>query len=343
MALQYLDAVGIRRDSRFGPVLHSPEPVTTVYSHPWEKVVFWPERDYNIAFALYEAMWMIAGRNDLEPLLRYVKTFGQFSDDGRTLRGAYGKRWRSHFERGTKLGADGRVENPAPFDQIEDIIVRLRLNPDDRRCVLQMWDPQVDLGSYSKDVPCNDTVTFQRGAGGELNMVVFCRSNDILWGAYYANAFHFGFLLEYMAHRIGCPVGTYTQVSVNWHGYLSTLETVKTLPRPAVSGALGNPYSNGGTRVAHLSGDVDRLVSMLLTAADSEDWSGVTTTPEEGWASAAALVLHAHEMYRNGEGLKKFDEPLDSLVHMTNYDWVMAMMAWLRRRRERYFARRIGR
>ena len=54
-ALQLLDREGIRRESRNGPVIQGP-PVATVYMHPWERVLFWPERDANPFFHLYESL-----------------------------------------------------------------------------------------------------------------------------------------------------------------------------------------------------------------------------------------------------------------------------------------------
>ena len=50
-------------------------------------------------------------------------------------------------------------------------------------------------------------------------MTVCCRSNDIIWGAYGANAVHMSMLQEFMAGCIGVPVGRYYQVSDNYHAY----------------------------------------------------------------------------------------------------------------------------
>ena len=69
-----------------------------------------------------------------------------------------------------------------------------------------------------KDVPCNTHAYFDL-RGGALNMTVCNRSNDALWGAYGANAVHFSILLEYMAARIGVPMGVYRQFSNNLHLY----------------------------------------------------------------------------------------------------------------------------
>jgi thymidylate synthase len=325
VGLSYLAHQGQRRASRNGQVLVSSEPVSTVYSHPLEKVVHYRSRDYNVAFVLYEAMWMLRGRNDLAPLTRYVRDFGRFSDDGATLHGAYGRRWRSAFRHGTSSWSE---------DQLSTIVGRLRRDPDDRRCVLQIWDASLDLDSSSKDVPCNDTATFQIGGDGRLDMVVFCRSNDIVWGAYYANAFHFGFLLEYMAHRIGVPVGTYTQVSVNYHAYT---EVTRNLSVPVPYERDLDPYRFGKCSSPVLEGDVDEQVALLLWEADAPD-SGQTHWPRYEWARAAQAVLRAHRMWRELPAPDRFSKPIlhlrsSGLLHL---DWVQAMRSWLQRRYERW-------
>jgi hypothetical protein len=51
----------------------------------------------------------------------------------------------------------------------------------------------------------------------------------MIWGAYGANAVHMSVLLEYMAARIDCAVGTYYQFSNNLHAYVDTLEKVKNI------------------------------------------------------------------------------------------------------------------
>src|SRR5262249_6139538 len=140
-----------------------------------------------------------------------------FSDDGMTLHGAYGHRWLHTPDLSPE-------QLPASLNQLRVIAKTLRENPDDRRCVVEMWNTRNDLGRNGKDLPCNLVLTFQRNFNGALDLTVFCRSNDIIWGAYGANAVHFSMLLEYMALWIGCPIGVYRQVSVNWHGYFNTLQ-----------------------------------------------------------------------------------------------------------------------
>lgn len=217
-ALPWLLANGIEENSRNGKVIVAPDPVMTVYQNPLERVLFSPTRDANPFFHLMESLWMLAGRNDLQFPMYFNKNFANYSDDGKTVHGAYGFRWRTWFY----------------FDQLTAIVEELRNNPKSRRAVLTMWSPEGDLvctdirdGSYgaprtgglqSKDVPCNTHAYFDL-RGEVLNMTVCNRSNDVIWGAYGANAVHFSVLQEYMAAALGVKVGVYRQFSNNFHVY----------------------------------------------------------------------------------------------------------------------------
>lgn len=211
-ALYALGHFGLSEDSRNGGVVVYPHPVITTYTHPRNRVLSGAARDANPFFHLFEAMWMLAGRNDLAFPQTFVSTFSKFSDDGVTLHGAYGYRWREYFG----------------YDQLSEIIQELKANPKTRRAVLSMWDGGAadgevggDLGVASqggKDVPCNTHAYFDT-IGGKLNMTVLCRSNDAILGAYGANVVHFSVLLEYMSLMTEIPMGVYRQFSNNLHVY----------------------------------------------------------------------------------------------------------------------------
>jgi thymidylate synthase len=331
-ALELLHQHGESRSTRNGPVLQAPWPVTTVYQNPTERVLFWPQRDANPFFHLYESLWMLAGREDVEPLTRYAKQMKAFSDDGETLHGAYGRRWRKWFssKNGWLFG-----------DQLGIIIRRLKENPEDRRCVLQMWDAEEDLNSLSKDVPCNTMATFQRGANGELNMTVFCRSNDIVWGAYGANAVHFSMLLEYMALAMDCQVGIYTQVSVNWHGYLSTLKPLDEIPYWQYQH--DDPYSKSEVYPHQMYHgtveEADRRIAELLHRADHGFDSPSEFNDDEPFFSAANVVLTAHHVYKNSPASKRYDDALAVLkTGNQKNDWITAATQWVKRRKVGYEA-----
>lgn len=212
--LRWLNENHTIEGSRNGQVAVATTPVTTAYSRPWERVLFSPMRDANPFFHVMESLWMIAGRRDVAWPALFNSTFGQFSDNAKYFHGAYGWRWRHWF-----VGCD----------QLTEVIRELKNNPQSRRCVIAMWSPNGDLvptdndvegGMVSKDLPCN-THIYLRVNNGELDMTVCNRSNDVIWGAYGANAVHMSFLHEYLAAGIGVDQGMYYQVSNNFHVYLS--------------------------------------------------------------------------------------------------------------------------
>tara|TARA_Y100001937_G_scaffold24699_1_gene35425 strand:- start:8078 stop:9115 length:1038 start_codon:yes stop_codon:yes gene_type:complete len=199
--LDYLDQFGVKLNSRNGTMYEAPCPVTTVYKRPDERVLFWAHRNANPYFHFMEGLWMLNGGKDLQTVEWYAKSMRNYSDDGVSLWGAYGWRWRSFFNR----------------DQLNIIVRILKDNPDDRRAVLQMWSIK-DLNRDGKDVPCNTCIYFKI-RDGLLNMTVSNRSNDVIWGAYGANAVHMSMLQEYMASKIGVGIGVYNQVSDSYHAY----------------------------------------------------------------------------------------------------------------------------
>ena len=93
--IDLLHVENCKSESRNGIVYESTTPVTTVYNRPSERVLFWEERDANPFFHFMEGLWMLEGRNDLKFVYQYNKGMKNYSDDGETLHGAYGWRWRS--------------------------------------------------------------------------------------------------------------------------------------------------------------------------------------------------------------------------------------------------------
>jgi len=201
-ALWWLRVAGVKEDSRNGPVIVAPGPVVTVFKRPWERVLFWPERDANPYFHLMEAMWMLGGRNDVEFISQFSKQIKEYSDDGKIFHGAYGYRWRKLFG----------------HDQLDWAVNHLKADPNSRRCTIGMFSPVHDHFGVTKDIPCNLMVTFDL-RNSHLNMTVFNRSNDVIWGLYGANAVHFSYLQEYIALRLRVRVGEYRHFSNNFHMY----------------------------------------------------------------------------------------------------------------------------
>jgi thymidylate synthase len=320
LGVNLLRTEGINTASRNGPVLVAPYPVSTVYRRPQERVLFWEKRDANPFLHLYEALWMLQGRNDIQPLGRYAKQMLAYSDDGTTQHGAYGFRWRNHFN----------------YDQLRNVANQLMETPFSRRAVVQMWDANVDGVGPGKDFPCNMMITFQiNPKTNNLDMVVFNRSNDIVWGAYGANAVHFSVLLEYMAAMIGVFPGLYTQVSVNYHGYITTLDKVLNLYRRSVDlvpEKIPNPYRDMNIRVLSMfSGeelqDWDKDLHRMMDYLDG----GMEPPPSDiPFIQMAGQMLRAHAIWK-AEGLQAAWQVLDTLD--SSIDWVLAAYEWLSRRK----------
>lgn len=329
--LDLLRCGGHRRDSRNGPVWKMDAPVTTCYVNPHHRVMTWPARDANPFFHLFESLWMLAGRNDVEPLRWYVRRMEEFSDDGETFHGAYGHRWRHAFD----------------FDQLEVIIRNLEDNPDDRRCVLGMFDPRIDLRPemdmatggrvVKRDIPCNLVVKFSRGPSGRLNMTVFCRSNDIVWGAYGANAVHFSILQEYVAAGIGCEVGRYWQVSDDWHGYDKVVEPLFSRSSEAPQHDL---YEETATRqwrplVSSFEDWNADLLEFMEGATAPEDDVMLHTYRDPFFSEVAAPMHAAYGMHK--ERMYALADRLMDEVRAP--DWQRAGREWLARRRQRWESR----
>jgi hypothetical protein len=308
LGLNDLKAVGVDRDSRNGPVTLFSEPVTTVYRQPKERVLFYPERDANPFFHLMESLWMLAGRNDVEWISRFSSNIASYSDDGVTFHGAYGYRWRQQF--------DG-------IDQIATIAQLLKQNPDDRRTVMQMWSAELDLGKAGKDFPCNLTVTFRINPYGSLDMTVFNRSNDMIWGAYGANAVHFSMLQEVMAAWVGVPVGRYWQISTNFHGYHATLEKHKSLLDLSPGFDL---YSLG------------EVMPYPVVNVPIENWfqdlfmfmeEGPVIGFQDPWFKKVVTPMWQSWMWWKQKNMKHALEDANSIVAT---DWRRACVEWLERR-----------
>ena len=307
LGLRAVNEEGLLRDSRNGPVKVFEYPVTTVYEKPDERVVFYPDRDANPYFHFMEGLWMIAGRNDVEWISRFNASIANYSDDGVTFHGAYGYRWRKHFG----------------IDQLESIAAALKANPDDRRIVLQMWDPRVDLGFEGKDFPCNTAIKF-RIVDGRLDMTVENRSNDMIWGAYGANAVHFSMLQEYMAAKVGASLGHYWQVSTNFHSYMDTLKKHSAL---LIVDPTDTPYHKGEVTPFPMVQDInvwDRELEMFMQEGD-----GAIGYTEPFFKRVAIPIMQSHRAFKAKDYVTAAGIAIGSCVAK---DWSRAISEYVERR-----------
>ena len=323
VALMHIQKKGVLRPSRAGSVLEYPEPVATTYQQPWECVLMNPDRDANPFFHMFEAMWILAGRDDVAIPAMFLPRIAEYSDNGEHFHGAYGYRLRH------ALG----------MDQIQAVASMLRKDPTTRRAVMQIWDSEADLATDSKDIPCNDMVMF-KVRNGHLQMTVCNRSNDAIWGAYGANAVQFAILHMHVAALAGLPVGSYTQMSDSlhvytdnafWRWYLADVSHRKLPPasRPTLQ-ALN--VLNTAMREAPKCLLFDLEVFFEKAAEDPGSVAaGKTYKNSILFEEILIPMWFAHKAYREGAYMRGFG----MAQQIKAPDWREACSAWIGRRFEK--------
>jgi hypothetical protein len=304
-ALFRLRHIGVTSGSRNGRVLRVPGPVLTEYTRPEERLLFAPVRDANHVFHLMETIWMLAGQNDVEWLLQFNSKFAQYAEEDGIQHGAYGYRWNWHF--GT--------------DQIAKVLDMLSEDVETRRAVIAMWDPRADLGANKKDLPCNTHIYFDVTYGDRLNMTVCCRSNDMIWGAYGANAVHFSMVHELIASELRMRMGSYFQLSNNMHLYTDFGQGSALLADPVTY----DLYS-------------EEILPIVPLLEDNESWLEFTEDCKyllQGHTFPAhtqffrKVVRPLHDAYLLRKEGKSYAAAVEKMPHC---DWKRAFQKWCDRR-----------
>lgn len=328
-AVGYLLSYGKKEKTRVGDALVAQVPITIWYYHPKQHVLTNPFRDANPFFHLIEAMWMLAGRDDGKFLDYYIKNFSKDfgAPDGRIM-DAYGYRW--------KFGLG--------YNQLNVIIDQLRENPSSRQCVLQMWGAgaQDDLMA-DKARPCNLIATF-RVREDRLDMTVFNRSNDLIWGCCGANAVHFPIMQEYVATKLGLRIGGYWQVTTNLHMYELHIDMLK-------NRIIGNRDITIDVNLAHylnigftqygptqdlmeypnvFDNDLEETMAYIdALHLGEEGYSGNIANSFLRETVIPMATAHAHYKKKN------MKEALETVQAVKAQDWQKAGYEWLMRRQQK--------
>lgn len=325
----------IKQQSRNGEVLRIPHPVMVKYANPLDRVLFNPHRDCNHFFHLFEAMWMLAGRNDLLPLHYFVSTFSQFSDDGITLNGAYGYRWRHALEMDTVYDT-GEPQYKYTYDQLDAIIHELRDNPDSRRCVLLMWNVMDDLKKIRSSVDtCCNTHAYFLLTDGKLDMTVCNRSNDMVLGMLGANLVHFSFLQEYIANCVGVPVGNYYQITNNLHVYSWNWD-----PEYWLAGRSKAPLFYPTFERIPLVQDKGRFDEEVKIITDFPEATKLNDPVDLEQCPVKepflAKVVHPANVAFMYHKERQYDKSLSWVDKIDQLDWRIACRQWVKKRRDNW-------
>ena len=189
----------------------------TIIKNPYRRVVGGYNRNINPFFLLAEAMWIFTGRKDVRFLSMFNKNMEKFSDDGKVFHAPYGFRLRHWGVRSEDKFCEENLHAAQGYDQIADAIRIFDNNPNTRQVVLSIWNPDLDLGTKTKDIPCNDII-MMKIRNGKLITTVQNRSNDLHWGLP-TNIFQFSFMTEIISACLGIELGTQTHNSQSLHIY----------------------------------------------------------------------------------------------------------------------------
>jgi thymidylate synthase len=295
---------GVELPSRVSPC-REVHPVMVEVLNPRRRLVTAYERPVNVAFALAEVLWILQGRQDVKMLEFYNGSIANYSDDGTTFNAAYGHRLRHAF--GT--------------DQLLQVERLLREDGPTRQATLVMSHPMLDRAydhgqrqnspqHKTKDRACN-VLAHLMIRDGALDWLQVVRSNDSMWGTPY-NWMQFSHLQEYLAVRLGVPVGKYTHVVDSLHVYDYHYEAARNIRGFNLYDTLG---------LQHMLMRADDRVMNEVYAAETRIRQGeaerIPTLDIGLYWHAVLGVLTAHAAYKEGRDA-------DALHILLNTDEVYA-------------------
>jgi thymidylate synthase len=111
-------------------------------------------------------------------------------------------------------------------DQVHDFIIPLLKNdPNSRRAVISLFNPQTDSDILNKNVPSLMSIHF-RIKNDRLNCTYLIRSNDTFIG-WPGNIYQIYLLQKYIADKLNIKTGSLTTVSCSAHVFHEHFEDVK--------------------------------------------------------------------------------------------------------------------
>ncbi|KAG6548218.1 hypothetical protein Mapa_010269 [Marchantia paleacea] len=180
-----------------------------------------------------ELLWLISGSTSAKVLQNkdvhiwdgnstkeYLSSIGLTEREEGDLGPVYGFQWRHFGAKYTDMHADYTGQG---FDQLEDVIHKIRTNPNDRRILLSAWNP-ADLQLMALP-PCHMFAQFYV-ANGELSCQMYQRSCDMGLGVPY-NIASYSLLTYMIAHVCDLVPGDFVHVLGDAHVYTNHLEPLK--------------------------------------------------------------------------------------------------------------------
>jgi thymidylate synthase len=281
-------------------------------SDPRQRWILSRHPPINPAFAIAEALWILAGSNDADVLNYWFPRLPDFQGEGPVYSGAYGHRLRKHFG----------------IDQVRVACEALAANPASRQIVLQLWDARFDLphadGAPScADIPCN-VVSLLKVRDGRLEWTQIMRSNDIHRGLPY-NLVQFTVLQEVMAGWLSLELGSYRHWSDSLHVYLNDRKHFSCVQEPR------EELNSDSLKVDNARGDAlitdlyRRMVELTVAEVSENTLGGIISIPEASVGYQNLLrVLGAESARRR----RRYDQAQALMASCTNPQLRQVWSAW---------------
>jgi thymidylate synthase len=284
-------------------------------------------RNGNVAYAIAETIWNLAGGNRTPYLEFYNSAIGDYLGDGTgSTDAAYGYRFGTRPRLSKNAEAALRDWNEPRLDQMVAAYRALLLAPESRQIEMQSWDAERDFPTPEpkREVPC----VIGRQCilrDGRLHWVERMRSNDLMFGTpndiVYATVAQ-----EILAGWLGVELGIYTHQATSMHVYERHWDELHGIEQ------IGGPYPENVTDlrlpyaawVTIWSDVVDAALALTAHSAPTmlADIYTRTVTLPYGYRQWIA-VLAAEALRRRGA----VTEAYQMIEHAGDY-WASGWLQW---------------
>lgn len=289
-------------------------PVCITIKDPRKRFIPSNVRRLNVGFAIAEMLWILRCSNSATEIGHYNKNWLNFSDDGTTLNGAYGKRIFAYPCKNSEI------------NQFEEAYKLLKEDTNSRQATIVLFNPELDYIGKTKDKPCTNLLRFKI-RNNKLIMTTYMRSNDINLGLCY-DVVNFTILQELMAGLLGLEMGEYIHIVDSFHMYERDIDFMSDVANEEIESL----YEKTGTFDGRIF-DIKELKNTLeivqniekLTRENKEanlDFvnNEIKKIKNKVWRSYAAIIaVYNFRKYRRTQ------EELDKLKENITNEYVQVM------------------
>ena len=177
----------------------------------------------HIKSIIYELLWFLRGDTNVKYLNEHgVTIWNEWADESGNLGRVYGAQWR-----------DWRGANGVRVDQIDNVILEIKKNPNSRRLIVSAWNP-AEIAQMALP-PCHVLFQFYVSAAAdssdgeqrrELSCQLYQRSCDLFLGVPF-NIASYALLTMMMAQAVDLTPGDFVHTFGDLHLYKNHLDQAR--------------------------------------------------------------------------------------------------------------------